>query len=346
MAIRLQLPPITFAQIIEAPYALADGRVKIIPMAADDPRFSGYDLYMSYDGITYFWLTSVEMFQIAGRLLADYPITRAIDDQVGVSIAILAGDADRMETITRAQAMTGFNMALVGDEIISVQTVTPVSDDEYLLTGVFRGRLDSVRKPHKAGEMFWFLGRRAYVLIEDTEFHYGAERWFKMVPRGPGGVGDISQAQACKHSFTCRARTPLMPGNLRANGKARQAEYTGDIVLTWSPRVRGDGAGVGSADVVTDTDSNAWEGLFRVEVWGWGSLVATYSAISAATWTYTQAQTQSDFGGLPSRITLKVSNYSLDRSYTYESEQAEIEVRNWDGTTTTTTTATTTTTTA
>jgi len=346
MPIRTTLPPIAYAQVIEAPYALTEGRVQIIPLAADDPRFSGYDIFMSYDGSSYFWLTSVDLFQIVGRLVADYPLTRPVDDEVGCTVSILAGEAGLMETITRTQAMAGFNMALLGDEIISFQTITPVSGTQYLLTGVFRGRLDTQRQEHKAGELFWFMGRRAYTLIEDTEFHYGVDRWFKLVPRGPGGAGDIAQARAYKHTFTARAKTPLVPMNLKANGKARLAEYTGDIVLTWDPRVRGDGAGVGAAEQVTDAAAT-WEGLFQVEVWVWGALVSSYAGIDAKTWTYTQAQNLSDNGGLPCRLTLKVSNYLLDRSYTYESEQTEIVVRDWAGsTTTTTTTAASTTTTS
>lgn len=48
--------------------------------------------------------------------------------------------------------------------------------------------------------------------------------------------------------------------------------------LTWSPRYRGEGAGIGDADEVTDA-SPTWEGYFELKVWVNGVAVATITPI-------------------------------------------------------------------
>jgi hypothetical protein len=119
-----------------------------------------------------------------------------------------------------------------------------------------------------------------------------------------------------------KALTPYIPGNFFANGRAFAARYETDIVLTWSPRYRGKGAGIGIPGIVlADADR---EGYFKIEVWVGGVKMRTTTAIDAATWTYTEAMSLSDNGALPDSVLFKLSNYRVEGGITYESDQVQV----------------------
>ena len=107
-----------------------------------------------------------------------------------------------------------------------------------------------------------------------------------------------------------------------ANDGAFAARYDADIVLTWSPRYRGKGAGIGIPGEVLATDD--WEGLFKIEVWVGGVKVRTQDSINAETWTYTQAMNISDNGSLADSVTFKLSNHRDEGGFSYESSQATV----------------------
>lgn len=146
-------------------------------------------------------------------------------------------------------------------------------------------------------------------------------RKFKFVPYNLKNVGDIADATPLTLSIIGIARTPYRPLNFCANGGSFAARYNTDIVLTWSPRYRGKGAGIGIPGVVLP-DSYI-EGFFKVEVWVGGVKMRTMTEIDAATWTYTEAMNIEDNGSPASPVTFKVSNYkvSFDDGQTYESAQ-------------------------
>ena len=134
--------------------------------------------------------------------------------------------------------------------------------------------------------------------------------------------GLIAEAAALDLTIAGRALTPYIPANLMANGSAFAARYDDDIVLTWSPRYRGKGAGIGlPGTVLADADR---EGLFRVEVYVAAALVRTTDAIDAATWTYAEAMNIADNGSPAVVVTFEVSDYRVEGGNMYESAQAEV----------------------
>ena len=129
------------------------------------------------------------------------------------------------------------------------------------------------------------------------------------------------------------------------------------IHLTWSPRVRGEGAGLGSADGVTDAEPT-WEGLFEIEVWVGTVLVQTVSDIDDDEYKfYTEeikawSVTAGCVGApcCPTQIIFKLRNYRTEGATEFSSEKTVLKLRNYDGcdcgTATTTTTSTSSTTTS
>jgi hypothetical protein len=107
-----------------------------------------------------------------------------------------------------------------------------------------------------------------------------------------------------------------------ANGSSFAARYDTDIILTWSPRYRGKGAGIGIPGVVLAESDR--EGLFEIEVWVNAVNVRTTTAINAATWTYTAAMNTADNGSLASSVVFKLLNYRAEGGITYGSGQVEV----------------------
>ena len=316
--------PFTHQKIIEAPYAIST-TIKFLPIACRESDSDlGYDVYMSIDGgASYSFLQKITSLQPYGTLVGTYPDnTYKIDDDMGLTIDIEHG-ASLIETTTFDQVLAGLkNTALLGDEIISFQTITPVSGTQYKLEHIIRGRYDMAKASHIEGAEFYCLSSGLPALLTSGEFITGASRKFKFVPYNIKKSGAIADCTALTLTVEGRALTPYVPGNLCANGSVVAARYDNDIVLTWSPRYRGKGAGLSlPGTVLPEIDR---EGLYKIEVYVAAVLVRTTSAIDAATWTYTEAMNIADNGSPAAFVTIKVSNYRTEGGNTYESDQAEV----------------------
>ena len=313
-------------KIFEVPYVLAtDGTVKLAPLVCRENSMDmGFNAYLSTDGgSSYQLLSQITSLLPYGELVGTYSAdTYAIDD-VGLLVDI-EQDASLVETSTWPAILAGSsNLALLGDEIISFLTITPVTGIRYQLTNIIRGRFGTQKVSHSDGETLFFLGSAsATALLSNAEILPGATRYFKFVPYNLKKSGLLADATALSITIEGKARTPYIPINFAANGGAFAARYDTDCVLTWAPRYRGRGAGIGIPGTVL-ADS-AHEGLFKIEVWVGGSLVRTATAIDAATWTYTAAMNTSDNGSAAASIIFKLSNYLMVGGDTYESDQVSV----------------------
>lgn len=316
--------PFTHQNIIEAPYALTP-EIKLLPVACRESAMDlGVEVYMSVDGgDSYLFIKRVGNLQPFGTLVGAYPAdTFAIDNEIGFTIDFEQG-AELLETASWGEVFAGIrNVALLGDEIISFQSITPVTGTQYKLEGIIRGRYDTQKQDHAEGSEFYAIAPASVALINSTEIVTGAARKFKFVPYNIKASGSIAEASALDLTIAGRALTPYIPANLMANGSGFAARYDDDIILTWSPRYRGKGAGIGlPGTVLADADR---EGLFAVEVYVAAALVRTTDEIDAATWTYTEAMNTADNGSPAGSVTFKVSNYRVEGGNTYESAQAEV----------------------
>ncbi|MDY7035064.1 MAG: hypothetical protein SV375_02705, partial [Thermodesulfobacteriota bacterium] len=325
-----QVVALTYVKIVESPFVVSGDSVSIIPLATREKGIEiGYFTYMSVDGgASYLQVDIVTPFNPYGTLVSEYITdTFQIDDETGFEIDFTNSDVNQIQTTTREQLFTGKNLALLGDEILSFQTIEPVDgfDNRYKLSGIYRGRFDTLRKTHNAGEDFYYIGTTNYKEIKHNELIVGASRKFKLVPYSTGDVGSISEATELSLTVGGRGKKPYMPGNLMANGEAFKPRYSTDITLTWSPRKRSDGAGIGNADTVVDA-APAWEGYFEVEVWVDTVKVRTTSVINDDEWTYTQAMNIADNGSLADLVTFKLFNYIETGGIKYESPHTEITI--------------------
>lgn len=306
------LTPLTHMRMLEVPYAaIKRDDVVLLPIAcrAKDTDI-GFYVYMSLDeGASYSLIGTQKRFSPYGTLVADYAAdTYTIDSDVGFDIEFVKG-AELIETSTWANVFAGrANLALLGDELISFVTITPVTATRYTISDVIRGRYGTQKVAHSASEAFYFLGSYSgYTTMENSEAFAGITRKFKFLPYNVASTGEISDATAITYPITGLAATPYQPINFNANGRSSYSEYTTDVVLTWSARKREAGAGIGQAGL--DVPSVTYEGLFIIKVYVSDVLKRTTSAIDALTWTYTEAMNLEDNTVLADSITFTISNY-------------------------------------
>lgn len=323
------ITPIVYQDVIETPYVLTEDVIGIIPLVArSDSNQTGYVLYMSQDdGDSYNSIGSFQTFAAYGTLVSEYTTDTYQIDDVGFTVDFVNSDIDFFENLTRQDLIGRKNLAIVGTEIMTIQTITPdgAIDDRYHLSGVYRGRLDTEKENHSADAGFWLVNGEFLEFSTDSGLLPGTTRKFKVVPYNIRQTGAIADSLVTTLTIESRSRKPYIPINLKANGDAVDPEYTANIVLTWSPRLFEGGAGA-NAPNVTDK-AVTWDGLFEVEVYVSSSLVRTATAINDDTWTYTSAMNTTDNGSLAAEVTFKLMNYiEYDAWENGESAQREIIV--------------------
>ena len=327
------LVPFTEEMAMEVPYAVTDNiNPEVLLVACREGQFDlGFDAYISIDNGTSYSILSnnvgnlVPFGQVAD---AAYPLTYTIDTETGFTVEFKnESDASLIETTTWANTIAGIeHIALLENEIIFFKTITPVSGLKYKIENIIRGRMDTVRASHAIGTNFYVLHHDLTYLSHD-EIVVGTNRDFKLVPYNTKRRGNIAYSTQIDLDIEGRWRTPYIPGNFMANGSSFAARYDDDIVLTWSPRFRGKGAGIGIPGIVLSESDR--EGFFEIEVWVGGFKVRTVNSIDAATWTYTEAMNLVDNGSLAEEILFKLSNYRTENGILYESAQAEVVCKNY-----------------
>lgn len=316
----------TYQKVMETPYDLiADPAIiEVIPIACPTSTLDqGFEFDISNDGgASYAMIDDMENLVPCGLLVGEYPATTlTIDDEYGFTIDFEYG-AFQITSCSFSQALSGaMNVALLGSEIIFFQNITLISDTQYKIDTVIRGRMDTIKQAHANNTVFYFLGSTTES-VTNSGLITGVSRDFKLIPYNDLFYGTVADATNINLALTGRAQTPYTPVNLTANGEALLPEYAGDIVLAWSPRKRGAGAGTGIPGTILPDGTH--EGYFEVEIWVSGTLKRTTTAINADTWTYTSSMNTTDNGSLASSVTCKVRNYQTVDGVTYESDQAEI----------------------
>lgn len=344
------LEALTHVDMIEAPYIISGYDIRLLPLASrENGKEVGYEIYYSIDGgASYQFLDDITYYAIYGELVSELSIdVLTLDKVTGFEVDFYFDeDASLLETVTRAEMFNNQNMAVLGDEILNFETVTPdgVVEGRYKIDGLNRGRIDSIRKTWPASTPIWVVGTTAIQVVADPAFLKGASLKFKMVPYNAHSIGDISEAIEVDYDIVGRARAPYVPGNFNKSGKSTgPLTYGKDVYLTWDPRVRGLDAGVSDPDSVIDYAATH-EGKFEVKVYDSGdTLVRTATEINEHNWTYTEAMNLADNVSLESTLTFQLDNYIVAGGVTYTNIHSRtMEVNLVSSTTTTTTTTTTT----
>jgi len=324
--------------ITETPFAFVGENMYLIPLVGRDTgNETGYIMYISADDESYSELATFTSFVTAGTLKESLPISEPVLDNTNKMVVQFNYDQDAqdIETISRATMISGGNLGLLKsgtqEEIIGFETITPVTGitGRYELTGLYRGRYDTKQYVWPADTTFYFLGTTPPIVLAEDLFK-GDTRYFKYIYVNDTKVGDLSTADSTTLNVLGRAWTPYIPGNFRCNNLTENsvggAVYSTAMSLTWSPRVRGEGAGLQNPDVVVDA-APTWEGLFDVQYTIGATTGYAGTNIDAVSIGFTEGQIKSWNGGvLPDSVTLTLTNHITTAGVKYTSGENTLTV--------------------
>lgn len=246
-------PPIAAAheQLVEAPYQaferaiIAPGRYALA-LATRADRSPSFEIW-NLDG-TYKRSVDVADFTPTGILLADFPVGDALD-AAGFSIGTLR-DTDELGNLSTEEFHAGFNLALIGSELVAWQTVIDPEDGTLAISNILRGVFDTIPEDHFAGDVVWFISAGT-VSTKDTPEPTDSTVTSKFLPQNTLGTLPIASAGALTLAFSSRYLRPYPPGNFRVGVLAwgvRPLTVAGDLMLSWNSRNRVGQVGVVAQD--------------------------------------------------------------------------------------------------
>src|SRR5512132_2644364 len=127
-------------------------------MAGATDAWRGGALYQSADGVSYASVASSDAPTAMGSATTALPSgpTTVHDDVNTVTVRLSYGV---LASVTRALSLNGANAALLGDEILTFDTATPLGGADWQLSGLLRGRKGTewAVESHVIGDRFVLL---------------------------------------------------------------------------------------------------------------------------------------------------------------------------------------------
>jgi len=211
---------------------------------------------------------------------------------------LLAVAIGKNDTLLQMEDLSGLDLvkegiyAYVGDELVKVLTVNPISGS----CTVARGVLDTVPDDHAESTRVWFAqgrhGTDARILDQ------GETASARACPITGKGELDIAGAPTNTMDYDARAIRPYPPGNVQINADIYPDEIAGALTVTWAHRDRLQQ----TAYIVEQDEGNIGPEAgttYRLRIYGeTGSLLRTYSGITGTSQAYTIAQEIADSGAL------------------------------------------------
>ena len=248
--------PLIAQRVFELPRNGITGRKRAyLLLAARAGIETGFVLQTSNTGTDYTNQGIYGGFSQSGTLDQAYPATTyALDDDPGILFTPRREDP-KFGSVSRTDLFAGGRVALIGDELIGFQTVTPVGAQSFRLTGCIRGVLNTPVQDHAAGSEIW-LATMADNLLTGID----AGKFFvKMIPSFGDEAVDPANVNAITVTGTDKAKIPWPPARIVA------VRSGSSIQLKWWPKDTGlNGAGIQSADSQTDQEPFLFDGDFQV----------------------------------------------------------------------------------
>jgi len=171
-------------------------------VAGSDTTWGGCDVWASDDGITYKQVGTVHGNSRYGALTATLP-TAASPDQINTLSVDLSISLGELTSGTTQDALQLNTICLVGSEYIAYAMATLTAPNEYDLTYLVRGAMDTEIGSHAIGEPFVRLDT-SLVKIPVDQSRIGQTIYLKFVGFNAtgGGFQDISEVPAYTYQIT------------------------------------------------------------------------------------------------------------------------------------------------
>lgn len=270
-------PPGTNAPIVfTAPVALAQLGLEIWIVVSGGANWGGCDVWVSSDGNTYKQAAHSIGGSRQGVLTATLPAGGDPDtaDTLGVDLSMSAGT---LLSGTQADADGYHTLCYVGGELVSYQTATLVSGNQYSLSYLRRGAYGTAVGQHLSGAGFARLDN-SIIAIPYTADQIGKPLYLKFPAFNIFGGGAQTLAQVSATQITLPAPPP--PPNV-ANFSAVQ---NGEVVtFTWASV--SDNAVVGYDIRYGPFGVTSWDAMLPLTEAA-KSTEMTNASVPAGTWTF------------------------------------------------------------
>lgn len=240
-------------------------------------------------------------FTPTGLLNAAYAENTADVDGSNTLVVKLATDFEDLIAHTADEIKNlGLNLAIIDDEIIGFETVTP-SLGNYVLGNVHRGFLDTLPAAHA-------LNARIYVFANGSAFsnqHYAGTATLsaKLLPETPTSTLPIASATAIALIMSRRTERPLPVGNAQFGGLRYPTILPdGDVNVTWAHRHRQDPTikdqSNASSSLGLDANTEYEYTFFELDTGTPGAQIRQ-ATTTGTSFNYTRATQIADNGGSP-----------------------------------------------
>lgn len=252
--------PFVHEKVFELPYnPITGGNKAYLLLGAREGTETSFIVQQSnLGGADYVTVHSSGQFSQRGLLNGAYPdvdTTFTIDDEVGLIYTPYKEDPE-FSSVNRVDLFTAMRIAIVGNEVMAFQTVTPSGVSDIKLTGIIRGLFNTPISSHSSGSEIWITKLDDNVLtgVTSTDFK------LKLLPSDGVNTVDPGDVSAITVRPTSKAADPWDIGIVEA------VRSGSSVVITWyNSSQYYDGAGKKDNDEQQDQDPFLFEGDFRFQ---------------------------------------------------------------------------------
>jgi Putative phage tail protein len=191
------------APLIFAPPASLAGSTPQVWVAASggfdgavDPNWGGCRVYVSLDGSTYTQVGQILTAAAQGILSSPVSSFAGTNPDLSDTLAVNLSESDgALANVPAAAAALGvLSLCMVDDELLSYETATLTSVNNYALTTLYRGLYGTTANPHVSGSSFCLLTN--YVIYDLPSSYSGQVLFFKLQSFNQFGLG-VQDLSAC-----------------------------------------------------------------------------------------------------------------------------------------------------
>ena len=221
--------------------------------------------------------------------------TDTFDFENQIDVLLTAGE---LSSVTELAILNGANACLAGNEIIQFQNAELVSEGQYRLTKLLRGRLgtESEVAGHAIGDEFTLL-TSSLAKVAMPHNVIGLEKFYKPVTIG----NTLAVTAEQPFTYTGKALKPFSPVHITGS-----RDGSLNLTIAWIRRTRTGGEWRDGVDVPLSEESEQYE----IDILDGGNIVRTLTSETVGV-EYTAADQITDFGSEQASVDVRIYQMSV-----------------------------------
>lgn len=271
-----------------------------------------YELYRSIHGAPRVKMSEPQDFIAVGLLDADMEQTGIDFTSVAFTIQS-AGDMEDLTSSTFAGMLAGDRLLMIGDEILSWESIENLGAGQYRISGAWRGQLDTVPNFHTQSTPVFFYwnssgaGSALDLTSPDDLDGFTSIQVQAAIVNADGTSDNVDQVAITSLVMGERVDAPLPPGNVQIDGLGYDAwpvSTAGDVTLSWAHRSRTEQTQMVAQD---DSQNFTQQGTLTIEVLLDGISVREWTGVTATSQAYTYAQREADDADASKKVEFRIT---------------------------------------